>query len=99
VLAETLAADIRSGRHKVGERLPSIGELVTDGHSQGVARLALEWLAEQGWVRPQHGKGYLVLAMPPEPPEEPEDWSDWRRRIEEEVASLRRDLDDLKRNQ
>jgi DNA-binding FadR family transcriptional regulator len=71
-LADTLVADITEGRLTTGEQLPAIRALA-DQHavSGAVAREAVRWLTDAGWVRAEHGRGvYVTGGRPFTPPAE-----------------------------
>ena len=61
-LAAILRADIRSGRLKPGEALPSEPQLMHEyGVSRGTVRKALEVLRDEGAVQTVHRRGSRVI--------------------------------------
>jgi GntR family transcriptional regulator len=61
LLAEALAADIRSGRHPIGTALPTEHALVERHRvSRHTVREALRLLRAQGMVESRHGRGTYV---------------------------------------
>jgi len=62
-LAQSLIGDIEEGRHKVGELLPTEGEISTSyGVSRHTVRQALRELKEEGIITSQRGIGTRVRA-------------------------------------
>jgi DNA-binding transcriptional MocR family regulator len=76
-LADTMAAEIRTGRLPVGARLPSVRHLTTQyGVGQSTVFRAYYLLEEWGLIRARERSGYYVapgakLSMPPIPPTPP----------------------------
>jgi len=61
IVAEDLRSQIASGRHKEGEQLPSIQQLVrTYGVSLSTVRQSLQELSNEGLIRAEHGRGVFV---------------------------------------
>ncbi len=64
-ISDNLHREIFSGRYAPGDMLPSENELAAQYHTSRITvRKALQILENEALIRPQHGKGYLVL--PPE---------------------------------
>jgi DNA-binding FadR family transcriptional regulator len=93
-IAERLAADIRSGLHPPGERLPSERELARSLEvSRASVREALAALQLQGVVETRPGAGTFVTAEPPPAQAAPHDASpsavlEARTQLEPAVARL-----------
>ena len=101
--AESLRDDIRQGRLKPGERLPSVRDLAERfGVAPVTLRNALLQLRQQGWIYPQSTRGYFVREVLPadDAATEPasEDYLAMREllgRIQGSVDTLSRRVDDL----
>ncbi|AJT65625.1 hypothetical protein T261_3965 [Streptomyces lydicus] len=79
-VADIIRAEIRSGRIKPGERLPSYRELQDRFDIANMtARSALQVLRDEGLVQTVHGRGSFVTdytaPAADEPPAEGEEWS------------------------
>lgn len=89
-LAEQLTADIRAGRRKPGEKLPSLAEWARADppYSQTVTLNAYRELEARGLARSVHGLGTFVTeTLPAESPS-----------LEARVAKLERDVNELKQH-
>lgn len=65
MLRSALLSSLKEGRFKVGDRLPSEPELITNyGVSRATVREALIALEQEGWVRRLQGKGTFVNERP-----------------------------------
>ncbi|HWB35971.1 MAG TPA: winged helix-turn-helix domain-containing protein [Rugosimonospora sp.] len=65
-IADDIRAQIRDGRLKPGEKLPSRPELAELYKvSPGTVDTALNTLKAQGWVRGHQGVGLFVADQPP----------------------------------
>lgn len=65
-LADALRAAARSGRLRVGERVPATRTLAADlGVSRTVTAAAYDQLVAEGWLGGRTGSGTYVLAAPP----------------------------------
>ncbi|WP_435058883.1 GntR family transcriptional regulator [Streptomyces sp. bgisy060] len=59
---DTLTAEIRAGKYKAGEKIPSDAELVRRfGVARMTARRAVGVLRERGLVRTEWGRGTFVV--------------------------------------
>lgn len=65
-LAENLRAQIRSGRLALGEQLPSMADLRSQGYSDGTIKQAIRMLEDEELIRSEHGKGRFVADQLPE---------------------------------
>jgi DNA-binding GntR family transcriptional regulator len=70
-LAESIREQIRGGRLKPGDRLPSYADLEKSGLdypvSYGTVRMAVNVLKAEGWVTSQQGIGMFVRGDPGRP--------------------------------
>lgn len=65
---DALAAEIKAGKLKPGEKIPSDAELVERfGVARMTARRAVAVLRERGLVRTEWGRGTYVVGPEPEP--------------------------------
>lgn len=64
-LAEQLRGEIRAGRLKPGDRLPSQSALKEQGWTHGVIIAAMRELKNGGWTRGQPGQAVYVSDHPP----------------------------------
>ena len=65
MLRSALLDSLQDGRFKVGDRLPSEPELITQyGVSRATVREAIISLEQEGWVRRLQGKGTFVSERP-----------------------------------
>ena len=64
-LAEHLREEIRVGRLKPGDRLPSQSALKEQGWTHGVIIAAMRELRSTGWTRGQPGQAVYVADDPP----------------------------------
>ena len=94
-VADTLRAEIRSGRFRPGGQLPSYEALMRKyGVSITVVRSAVRELKTEGLVLTHQGKGTFVRDPLPEPGQLPSDQpSDDFRAVMAEIRSLHDDLD------
>lgn len=96
VVAESIAASIRSGQYDVGGRLPRAGDLAREyGVAEGTARKAIARLADRGWLRVRPNVGIFVQAVPPDPLPDLDDDRDPLRDLEIAIADLSRRVQDL----
>jgi GntR family transcriptional regulator len=64
---DSITADIKSGRLKPGDRLPTTEQLVTQyGYSAGTIRRAIDALIDAGTLRGHRGVGVFVAERPPQ---------------------------------
>ena len=94
-VADTLRADIRSGRYAPGSQLPSYEALMRKhGVSITVIRSAVRELKTEGLVYTHQGKGAFVRDPLPEPGQPPADQgSEAFQAVMGEIRSLHDDLD------
>ena len=69
-LADSLRADIASGRYRAGQKLPTEAELGgASGLSRQTVRQAIGTLEREGLLRRKQGSGtYVLRGMPEKPP-------------------------------
>lgn len=71
-LADALRAAARTGRLRVGERVPATRVLAAElGVSRTVTAAAYDQLTAEGWLGTRAGSGTYVLAAPPDAGEQP----------------------------
>jgi GntR family transcriptional regulator len=65
-IAAELRDEIRAGRYRPGDRLPSVGELCARFTvTQATAVYAVRILVDEGWVISEQGRGYFAASHPP----------------------------------
>lgn len=70
-IVDDIIEQIRTGRLKPGDELPSIRQLETRyGVKQTTVKMALALLAEGGWTRGRKGKATYVADYPPLSPDD-----------------------------
>ena len=98
-VAETIAADIRSGHLPIGTRLPAGVDL---GHVHDVdantARVATRYLRDLGVLRSVPGSGMFVATMPPDVLPERVRVSALERRINARLDELTARVERLEQN-
>ena len=66
-LKQALSQDIRNGKLKVGEKMPSVRTLITTYKvSMPVVRKALSEMEEEGVITIEHGRGSFINCIPSE---------------------------------